>query len=118
MCHPRAAIMPIHQEALAAQLAHPFHHIPRHGAEGVVRSVVDRRGLIVRPDAVAVATQVGRHHSPLRASAGATLCHITCVCGLRCSSNNGGPEPPWQKTMRAPPEAAHCPRAKPSPRSR
>src|SRR5579864_1124732 len=28
------------------------------------------------------------------ASAGATRCHITCVCGCPCSSNNGGPLPP------------------------
>src|SRR5205814_7598480 len=36
------------------------------------------------------------------ASRGATLCHMTCVSGLQCSSSSGWPEQPTRKWMRAP----------------
>ena len=38
-----------------------------------------------------------------RARRGATMCHITCVCGWPCSSSSGGPLPPWRTRMVASP---------------
>ena len=35
------------------------------------------------------------------ASAGATACHMACVCGLPCSSSSGGPEPPRRSRIAA-----------------
>src|SRR5438477_89584 len=34
----------------------------------------------------------------------AILCQATCVIGLPCNSNSGGPSPPWRRWIRAPPK--------------